>query len=272
MPIGEAVDQLETIEREEAANYLSLRRDQHLMHLGSLLYDPLRTISVVRRKGQIAALALLVIRAGALPDPRPTVMVSANDAEALQALIRLGDWPSPSVWAIGDADLLPALEQQLNAKHNPARGLVFFGAEAADQQPLPLHLPDLHEPGVVVRQLTEADQTLDMNPCLLSAVSLRGWLQQGWRVFGAIQDEKLLAHALAAYPIGDADEVSAVYTAISARRHGLGAAAAAAVITDARQRGRRAFYIASRVNTASQRLAARIGLRQIGQTWEVVSL
>ena len=77
-------------------------------------------------------------------------------------------------------------------------------------------------------------------------------------------------NTLAAYPIGDSDEVAAVYTAGHARRAGLGAAVVAATIADIHGRGRLAFYIAGRSNQPSRRLAERIGLRPIGETCEII--
>jgi hypothetical protein len=259
------------VDRAEAFSFLVQRRDQHLMHLGALGYDPLRAIVGLRRAGRLAALALVVEQAGALPDPRPTVMVAADDQQALAALLAGGPWPERSVWA-ADAALCLDLERVLGSRRNSLRGLAFYGAEQPeDGRRLAIAPPPPTLDQVSVRQLSDADATLDLSPCMLSPTALLGWMRHGWRVFGAVRGGALLAHALAAYPIGDSDEVAAVYTAGQARRAGLGAAVVAATIADIHARGRRAFYVASRGNLPSRRLAERIGLRPIGETGEIVA-
>jgi GNAT superfamily N-acetyltransferase len=152
------------------------------------------------------------------------------------------------------------------------RGLNFYGSEhPANGSPLTLTQPELHAPDLIARSLNDTDATtLDLSPCNLSPTALRGWLRQGWRVFGVIRHNTLLAHALAAYPIGDSDEIAAVFTAAHMRRRGVGAAVVATVIEDSRRRGRRTFYVAYRTNLASCRLAERMGLAHIAQTWEFV--
>jgi hypothetical protein len=196
-------------------------------------------------------------------------MATAETPDLLIELAERGCWPDPCVWAFGELRLRAALEEQFGTPHIPERGVLFFGAEDTDGQPLPLQVRPPALDRIEVRRLTERDEALDLEPCLLSPTALRGWLRQGWRLFGAIQGRSLLAHALAAYPIGDSDEVAAVYTAAQARRRGLASCVAAAVISDARGRDRRAFYIASRTNQASQAVALGLGLRQIAETWEM---
>jgi GNAT superfamily N-acetyltransferase len=257
--------------REEASEYLFRHRDQHLLHLGALSYDPLRTIVGLGPAGQLRAMALVVEHAGALPDPRPTVMAAAESEGALVELALAGDWPRRAVWTVGDPALLGALERELDTPHAPTRGLVFFGAQASGGAPLPLAAVPLGMDGVVVREIVEDDAlSIDLSPCSLSPTALRGWLRRGWRMYGALCGGELLAHALAAYPVGEADEVAAVYTAGAARRRGLGAAVVRTTIEATRARGREAFYIASRGNLASRQLAERVGLRGIGETWEIV--
>src|SRR5205085_10542013 len=142
-------------------------------------------------------------------------------------LLARDDWPTPATWAIHRRDLLAALEERLGAAHDPERGLQYAIALTPPQRPHPL-----------VRQLTMADaDALDLAPCSLSPTALRNWLRRGWRAFGAVRRGALLCHALAAYPIGDTEEVAAVYTAPQARRQGLASAVAAAAIADIAARG-----------------------------------
>jgi GNAT superfamily N-acetyltransferase len=264
------------ITHDEALEYLMLQRDRHLMHLGALIYDQVRTIIGLRDHGLLKAVVMIVDYAGALPNPRPTMMATADDPAALLHLAELGrergTWPDRGVWAVAMPALRDALESWLGIRHSPARGLNFYGSEhPADGSPLTLNLPALHAPDLLARSLNDTDaEILDLRPCNLSPTALRGWLRQGWRVFGVIQHNILLAHALAAYPIGDSDEIAAVFTAARVRRRGIGAAVVATVIEDSRRRGRRAFYVAYRTNLASCGLAERMGLAHIAQTWELV--
>jgi GNAT superfamily N-acetyltransferase len=266
---------LAEITNSEALEYLMLQRDRHLMHLGALLYDQVRMIIGLRNQGLLKALVMVVDYAGALPNPRPTMMAAADDPAALLQLAELGrergTWPDHGVWAVAIPALRDALESWLGIRHSPARGLNFYGTEHPDGSAITLTKPALHAPDVVARSLNDTDATtLDLRPCNLSPTALRGWLRQGWRVFGVIQHNTLLAHALAAYPIGDSDEIAAVFTAAHVRRRGVGAAVVSAVIEDSRRRGRRAFYVAYRTNLASCGLAERMGLAHIAQTWELV--
>jgi GNAT superfamily N-acetyltransferase len=270
--VGVRMDRIDdSLSLADASAYLLRRRDPHLMHLGAIGYDSVRSIVGLSRAGALAAVILTVDYAGALPDPRPTMMVAADDPATLLKLLRARSWPDRGVWAAGEAPLRDALEDAFGLHHSRMRGLMFYGAELPDHRPVALQPISLRIGQAVLRQLEERDaEQLNLAPCVLSSTALRGWLRQGWRVFGALEGRTLLAHALAAYPIADADEIAAVYTAARARRRGLGAAVVAAVVLDARARGRRAFYVASRTNTPSCQLAERVGLRPIGETWELV--
>ncbi|MDZ4718319.1 MAG: GNAT family N-acetyltransferase [Roseiflexaceae bacterium] len=266
---------LDEIVHDDALAYLVRQRDRHLMHLGALLYDQVRTMIGLRQHGVLIALVLIVDYSGALPNPRPTMMVAADDPAALLRLVQLGaerrSWPDRGVWAVATPALRDVLESWLQLRHSPLRGLNFYGTEYADGTAIMLMPPLYDSTNLIVRSLSDADATtLDLSPCNLSITALRSWLRQGWRAFGVLQQNVLLAHVLAAYPIGDSDEIAAVYTAARARRRGIGAAVVAAVITDSRSRGRRAFYVAQRTNLASCALAERLGLAMIAQTWEIV--
>jgi GNAT superfamily N-acetyltransferase len=262
---------LTSITTEEAQIYLMQDRDQHLMHLGALRYDPIQAMVAIVERAQVQALALLVTEAGALPDRKPTMMIAATNPAMVEPFLAWHERPERCVLAVAHPRLAIRLEQFLRARTAPMRGLAYYGAEQPRTlAPLTLRPPPIPA-GIIVRQLHERDCTeLDLLPCGLSSTALRGWLRLGWRVFGAIEGATLLAHALAAYPIGESDEVAALYTAGRARRRGIGSAVVSAVIHDSRARGRRAFYIASRHNHASRKLAEHLGLRLLTETYEIV--
>jgi GNAT superfamily N-acetyltransferase len=248
---------------QAARTFLERDRDTNLMHLGALLYDPVEAYLGAQRNGQLVAVALVVDLAANLPDDRPTVMVAADDAEALALLIHGREWPAQAIWCLSDLALTNELEHLLGRRCDARRGLRYYTA-AADA---PIGLPNAD----LVRRITIEDaDTLDLAPCALSPTALRNWLRRGWRVFGAVRSGALLCHALAAYPIGDTEEISAVFTAPQARRQGLARAVVAATLSDIRSRRQRPVYIAAVRNLPSRRLAEGLGMTLLYQTSEIM--
>ena len=244
------------------AVYAYLERDgeRNLMLLGAMAYDPVQAYLGAERDGRLAAAALVVDLAANLPDDRPTVMVAADDPAALAQLVGGEAWPEKAIWSTGRPELLAELERLLGRRSDPARGLRYYIASQAPSHQI-----------ARVRRITmdDADE-LDLSPCALSPTALRSWLRRGWRMFGAVQGNTLLCHALAAYPIADTEEVSAVFTAPRARRRGLARAVVATTIADIVRRGSRAVYVTSKTNVASQRVAEALRLAPLQETWEVV--
>lgn len=223
----------------------------------------MRAIRGLERAGRLAAVALVVDIAGLLPDPLPSVMLAADGDDALRELLAHGDWPAPAIWVMASPAACRVVEQWSGRTHDPSRGQVLFGDTGT------IVAPVVH---ATLRALSEADADwLDMTPVSLSATALRGWLRRGWRVFGALQGNRLLCHALAAYPVEGYDEVAAVFTAPRMRGQGLAKAVVAAVVNDIRRRGRAAVYVAARQNISSQRVALGVGLNPIAETWEIVT-
>lgn len=269
---------------DAAEAYLLRDRDRNLMQLGALNYDTVKaTIALPGEDGPIA-LALLVEESGALPDPRPTLMIAADSPECVAPLLAWRGRPERCVIAASDDLVVMRVEQVLRIRRSHVRGLAYYGAEELETgAPIDLALrtirprsgmdagPAAAGSSIEIRRLLEPDcRALDLTACNLSSTALNGWLRQGWRIYGAIEQRSLVAHALAAYPIDDSDEVAAVYTSASVRRRGVGSAVVAAVIGDIRARHRRAFYVASRNNLASRQLAEQLGLRTLAETWDVV--
>ncbi len=265
------------ISADAAEIYLLRDRDRHLMHLGALNYDSVKAIMAVPGEDGPMALALLVEEAGALPDPRATLMIAADSPECVSALIAWRGRPQRCVIAAADDLVVVRIEQLVRTRRSQIRGLAYYGAETLETG-VPIDLTRAlvssaasNSAAIDIRRLSERDaRDLDLTPCNLSSTALNGWLRLSWRIYGAIEQHRLVGHALAAYPIDDSDEVAAVYTSGRVRRRGVGSAVVAAVIGDIRTRNRRAFYVASRTNTASCQLAEHLGLRSLGETWDVV--
>lgn len=244
-----------------AAAYLARHRDLHFLLLGALTYDAVREMRSIHDDGVIGALALMMAFSGMRPGAKPTIMLAAADALRLGRLLEGYRWPPSATWVISDSALLDPLECWLGHKHVPQQGSIAFIVTKPPHRPHPL-----------VRQLTSADaDVLDLSPCGLSSTALRNWIARGWRAFGAIRGRTLLCHALAAYPIGDTEEVAAVRTAPQARRQGLASAVVAATSADICAQGRRATYVTRKENTASQGVAMSLGFVRLCETIEVQS-
>lgn len=247
------------ISPDDTRRYLERDQDMNLMLLGALAYDPVEACFGVSHGGRLAAVALVVDLAANLPDSRPTIMVAADEPAALERLVSAGSWPAAAIWTAARPELVGALERLLGRAADPHGGVcTYVGWQTAP-------------PGELVRRITEADaDALDLRPCGLSPVALRGWLRCGWRMFGVVRGTALLSHALAAYPLGDTEEIAAVFTAPAARRQRLASAVAAAAGADIQGRGRRPVYVAARANRASRRVAERLGMALIHETREIL--
>jgi GNAT superfamily N-acetyltransferase len=248
---------------QAARAYLERALDANMMPLGALAYDPVQAHLGEMRAGELVAVALVVDLAANLPDDRPSIMVAADDVAALTSLVNGREWPPQAIWCVADPALVPELERLLRRRCDPRRGLRYY---IAGTPPQSVAGSDL------VRRITMEDaDNLDLAPCALSPTALRNWLRRGWRVFGAVRAGALLCHALAAYPLGDTEEISAVFTAPAARRQGLARAVVAATLADIHDRGRRPVYIAAVRNLPSQRLAEGLGMTLLYQTSEIVT-
>ena len=251
---------ISTLTTDDAQTFLMRDLDGSLPLLGALEYEPVEMIRGVIQAGRLAALALVVAPVP-VPGSLPTVMLAAETSDALAALLAQGGWPRRAMWSVAHAKLLEQLEEILGVAHDPTRGLRYYIGTAAPVRRHPL-----------VRRLALHDaDAIDLGPCALSPTALRNWIKRGWRVYGAASEGMLLCHALAGYPLGDVEEVAAVYTAPGARRQGFASAVVAAVVADIVRRGRRAAYACKKTNLASQGVAEGLGLLPLLETWEVVT-
>jgi predicted GNAT family acetyltransferase len=262
------------LSRSEAWMYLTHELDRNLALLGALEYDTIKGLYGVRRAGALAGVIVVTEQSWAHNDAAMTMMAAADDADALTDLLAQADWPRAAIWSVRRRGLLPVLEDITGAASDPERGVIYFVAQSVSERirEAARSYAKADAADALVRQLTIADaDLLDLTPCSLSAVALRNWIKRGWRVFGAVESDALLGHALAAYPIADTEEVAAVFTAPDARRRGIASALAAAAIADITARGLRAIYVTKKHNIASRRVATRLGLTQLFETWEIVT-
>jgi phosphinothricin acetyltransferase len=102
-----------------------------------------------------------------------------------------------------------------------------------------------------------------------SAAQIMPWFDQGYPVFGAGEDQRILAYAVAipyrSRPCYDGVREFSVYVAREGRGQGHGRAAMEGLLADARKRGW--WKLLSRVfpeNEASRRLLASLGFREVG--------
>ena len=243
--------------RDEVIAFLERDIDHYLAHLGAVLFEPIEAIHGLRHGDALAALGLIVVPEVNIPDALPTVLLAASDEDALTALLRSVDWPQQATWVAHTALLRGLLEQRLAMPRTSGNGLVYFGRTT----PVPL-------PKLPARELGTDDMELDLSPCNLGTIALSFWMLRGWRVFGLVEGQRLLGHAVAAYPIADTEEVSAVFTAPEARQRGVASACCAVAIADICARGKRAVYVSRKRNRASIRVAEGLGMQRLFETWE----
>ncbi|NOK59074.1 MAG: hypothetical protein GFH27_549349n69 [Chloroflexi bacterium AL-W] len=245
-----------------ARSYLVRNLDQHLALLGMLDYEAVQAIYGIEHRDILTGIAIVSNPLAMLTDNPPTIAFSIAEEHALPELLQQRDWPKPSIWSTHQPHILAQLETWLESRHDPARGALYYIAPTL--QPSQAH--------PLVRRLTweDADQ-LDLSRCSLKATTLRHWMRRGWRIFGAVDGSTLLSYAMAAYPIGDTEEVASVFTAPHVRGHGLARAVVTATVSDIQSRGMRAIYATKKTNLASQGVAMGLGMRLRLETWEILA-
>ncbi len=175
-------------------------------------------------------------------------MIETDEREVLIALV--GALPKGvTLLALHRPWMLPVLETCLRITPVPRDELLVLTASA-------LALPVSPE----VRLLTDADTAI-------VAASGTPWglegftdaLRHGYRPFGVVDGERVVARAMAAYTTGHTEEVSAVWTAPAWRGKGLATAVTASVAADILTRVPLVTYTVRPFNLASQRVAAKVG-------------
>lgn len=244
-----------------ARAYLIRNVDQHLTLLGMLDYEMVQNIYGIAHNGELKGIAILSDPMAMLTTTPPTIALSIIQESVLPELLHLRDWPIPAVWSTHQPNILTQLEIWLEYHHDPARGTLHYLAPAMQRLRHPL-----------VRRLVweDADQ-LELASCSLKASTLRHWIRRGWHIFGAVDGSTLLSYAMAAYPIGDTEEVASVFTAPHARGRGLARAVVTATVVDIQSRGLRAVYATKKTNLASQGVATGLGMQLLLETWEILN-
>jgi predicted GNAT family acetyltransferase len=91
-------------------------------------------------------------------------------------------------------------------------------------------------------------------------------LAQGFRPFGIVTENRVVAHAFAANETDWTEEVMSVWTAPRWRGRGLASAVVATAAADILNRGKTAIYVAAMTNLASQRVATKVGFQRAYDT------
>jgi len=215
---------------------VSLRHDEEVVCQGAMTDDRLIGVLVAGRQW---------------PGGPLTAMIETGERDGLVALA--GALPKGvTQLAVHRPWLLPVLETCLRITPVPRDELLVLTTSA-------LALPALPTTSEV-RLLTEADTAI-------VAASSTPWglegfadaLRHGYRPFGIVRGERVLARAMAAYATGHTEEVSAVWAAPTWRGKGLATAVTATVAADILTRVPLATYTVRPFNLASQRVAAKVG-------------
>ena len=118
-----------------------------------------------------------------------------------------------------------------------------------------------------VRPLTLADAPLmDRSATMMGSSGLRDGLAQGYRPFGIVSGDRVIAHAVAASGTAWTEEVMSVWTAPRRRGEGLATAVVSATASDILDHGKTAIYVAAVANRASQRVAIKVGFQRAYDT------
>ncbi|HEY8291920.1 MAG TPA: GNAT family N-acetyltransferase [Thermomicrobiales bacterium] len=117
-------------------------------------------------------------------------------------------------------------------------------------------------PSPTARRLRAVDAPLvAASAAMMGVTAFLDGLEQGFRPFGIIANDRLIAHAIAANTTDWTEEVMSVWTAPRRRGQGLATAVVATAAADILSRGKTAIYVAAVTNRASQRVAVKVGFQ-----------
>ncbi len=118
------------------------------------------------------------------------------------------------------------------------------------------------QPAPTVRLLWAADAPIvAASAAMMGAAAFLSGLGQGFRPFGIVTHDRLIAHAIAANTTDWTEEVMSAWTAPRGRGQGLATAVVATAAADILSRGKTAIYVAATTNRASQRVAIKVGFQ-----------
>lgn len=209
----------------------ALRYDHEIQCVGAIRDDALAGVLVVARED----------------DGTRAARFAAADGEALAPLIAACP-PGVRRIAVHRPWMLPALAAAFRLIPEQPSETVFSATTLACA------------PAPHVRLMRVADAPIvAASAAMMSATAFLDGLGQGYRPFGLLADDRLIAHAIAANATDWTEEVMSVWTAPRRRGQGLATAVVATVAADILSRGKTAIYVAAVTNQASQRVAVKVG-------------
>lgn len=230
---------------EQATAFLGQNPVANVELLGALRYDrEIRCVGALR--GGLLIGVLVVARED---DDTLAARFEAAEQDALSALIAACP-PGVRRIAVHRPWMLPALASGFRLKPEQPSDTV-FAATALALAPSP-----------AVRLLRAADAPIvAASAAMLGVAALLDGLGQGFRPFGIVAKNRLIAHAIAANTTDWTEEVMSVWTAPRQRGRGLATAVVATTAADIVSRGKIALYVAAVTNRASQRVALNVGFQ-----------
>lgn len=234
-----------SITPEQATAFLGQTPVASVELLGALRYDrAVRCIGAVRNGALVGVLVV-----GREDDDTQAARFQAIDEEALLPLIAACPTDVQRI-VVHRPWMLPALASafRLLPEHNSE---TVFSAVSIAIPPAP-----------TVRLLRAADAPIvAASAAMMSATVFLNELEQGFRPFGLVTGDRLIAHAIAANATDWTEEVMSVWTAPRRRGQGLATAVVATTAADILNRGKTAIYVAAVTNRASQRVAVKVGFQ-----------
>jgi ribosomal protein S18 acetylase RimI-like enzyme len=230
---------------EQATTFLGQNPVANVELLGALRYDrEIHCIGAVR-EGSIVGV-LVVARED---DDMLAARFEAVEDDVLLLLIAACP-PGVRRIAVHRPWMLPALAAAFHLVQDQPSDTVFSTTRIA----IPL--------SPIVRPLQIADAPLvAASAAMMGVTAFLDGLEQGFRPFGIVANDRLIAHAIAANTTDWTEEVMSVWTARRRRGQGLATAVVATAAADILSHGKTALYVAAVTNRASQRVAVKVGFQ-----------
>ncbi len=241
---------IQWITAEDATAFLGHDPVANVELLGALRYDrEIRCIGALR--GGALAGVLVVARE---EDDALAARFEANAHDALLPLIAACP-PGVQRIAVYRAWMLPALMSAFHLAPEQPSDTVFAATTLA-LSPVP-----------TVRLLRAIDAPIvAASAAMMGPIALLDGLRQGFRPFGIVAKNRLIAHAIAANTTDWTEEVMSVWAAPRQRGQGLATAVVTTAAADILSRGKIAIYVAAVTNRASQRVAIKVGFQPSYET------
>lgn len=229
---------------EQATAFLGQNPVANVELLGALRYDrEIRCVGALR--GDMLVGILVVARED---DDTLAARFEATEGDALPPLIAACP-PGVRRIAVHRPWMLPALSAAFRL--TPGQPDTVFATTTIALPPSP-----------TVRLLRAADAPIvAASATMMGVTALLDGLEQGFRPFGILAKDRLIAHAIAANTTDWTEEVMSVWTAPRQRGQGLATAVVATTAADIVSRGKIAIYVAAVTNRASQRVAVNVGFQ-----------